>query len=226
MNIDHNPYQCYANQELKWLPMDTENLYKRNLKVNYFLLEKFNWLNSNFTYKFNSQGFRCDEFTNSPSIVFLGCSITVGIGIPVETTWASLVSNQLNLSCYNLGIGGSSNNTAFRLAHIWLKKIKPKVVVFCQTYPERLEVFNENGIISNIASDCGEFYNHWLSNENNSALNQIKNRLAIQQLCNSFDIKFVHTSVHNFEFIDQARDLAHPGITSNQKFSKLVLELI
>lgn len=226
MRIDHNPYIEYANTEINWLPMDTEKLYNLNLKYKKSLLEQYNWIDSNFTYKFNKHGFRSDEFTNDPSIVFLGCSITAGIGLPIEATWPTLVANHLNLRCYNLGIGGASNDTAFRLAHVWIEKLKPQIVVFCQTYAERYELHSSTGIISNIAKECGDFYNHWLSNNNNSLLNSIKNRLAINQLCNQFGIKFVHTDVNDVVVIDKARDLAHPGIKSNLEFSKLVLSRI
>jgi len=224
MNIDHNPYIDLANKELYWLPMDTEKLYKENLNNKKELLEKYNWIDSNFTYKFNSHGFRCNEFTNDPSIVFLGCSITAGIGIPLEATWASLVSAELNLACYNLGIGGSSNDTAFRLANSWLERIKPKVVVFCQTYDHRIEIFDSEGSIANISSELPEFYNTWLSNKYNATLLKVKNRLAIAQLCNLLNIKFLYVNVEDIHYQDLARDLAHPGIQTNIDFSKSVLK--
>jgi hypothetical protein len=226
MKINLSPYICHANTEINWLPMDTEKLYNENLKYKKNLLEKYNWINSNFTYKFNSHGFRCNEFNNDPSIVFLGCSMTIGIGLPISDTWATLVADQLDLSCYNLGIGGSSNDTAFRLSYAWLEKIKPKIVVFCQTFAERLEIWSSTEIISNIAKESPNFYNHWLANENNSQLNQTKNRLAIKQLCDQLDIKFICVDVKEMPDLDRARDLAHLGVNSNIEFSKLVLNRI
>lgn len=223
MKIDHNPYSNLANTELYWLPMDTEQLYKENLNNKRELLEKYNWIDSNFTYKFNSHGFRCEEFTNDPSVVFLGCSMTVGIGIPVEATWASLVSSELNLFCYNLGIGGTSNDTAFRMANSWLERIRPKIVIFCQTYDHRIELFGPEGAIANISTELPEFYNTWLSNKFNATLLETKNRLAIAQLCNQLGIKFLSVSVEEIQYQDLARDLAHPGTQSNVDFSKLVL---
>lgn len=228
IKIYHSPYTGLANKELDWLPMDSEDRYQENLKFKSDVLKRYGWLNSKFTYKFNSHGFRCDEFDNTPSIVFLGCSFTVGIGLPLEATWPSIVSNKLGLACYNLGIGGASNDTSFRLASYYLEKIKPKIVVFCQTYPSRMEVFKETGPIANIAEELPEFYlNYWTKNFYNLDLLRKKNALAIKQLANDIDAKFVQISVDNFQpFADFARDLAHPGVQANIKGSELVLSKI
>jgi hypothetical protein len=228
INSYHTPYIELANRELNWLPMDSEDRYKENLKYKPDVLKRYGWLDSKFTYKFNSQGFRCDEFTSEPSIVFLGCSMTVGIGLPIETTWPSIVSEKLNFKCYNLGIGGSSNDTAFRLAYHWLEKLKPKIVVLCQTYPSRMEIFSDNKIIADPATEISEFYlKHWTKNFYNLDLLRSKNVLAINKLSDMIDAKFVKVSVDNFQpFSDFARDLAHPGVQSNIKLSNLVLSKI
>jgi hypothetical protein len=152
--------------------------------------------------------------------------MTIGIGLPITDTWATLVADQLNLNCYNLGIGGSSNDTAFRLSYTWLEKIKPKIVVFCQTFAERLEIWYSAGIISNIAKESPNFYNHWLSNNNNSDLNKIRNRLAVNHLCDQLNIKFICVDVKDIPDLDRARDLAHRGVKSNFEFSKFVLNRI
>ncbi len=228
INSYHTPYIGYANQEIDWLPMDTEDRYKENLKYRSDILKRYGWLDSKFTYKFNSQGFRCEEFTLDPSIVFLGCSMTAGIGLPVEATWPSLVSKNLNLKCYNLGIGGTSNDTAFRLAYYWLEKIKPKIVVFCQTYPSRMEIFSANGILSDPAKEVSDFYlNHWTTNLHNLELLKAKNNLAINKLADQIGAKYIPIDVNMFEpFTDYARDLAHPGVLTNIRVSNLVLSKI
>lgn len=50
-------------------------------------------------YAMNKHGMRCEEFTNKHSskhVLFAGCSITVGEGIPLEYTWSRLVYSQLS----------------------------------------------------------------------------------------------------------------------------------
>jgi hypothetical protein len=228
MNIGLNPYMQYANQEIDWLSMDTEELYQENLKNNYDKLLKHNWINNPFTYKFNSAGFRSEEFEESaPSIMFLGCSMTVGIGVPWNTTWPKIVSDELGMKCYNLGIGGSSNDTAFRFAYTWLNKLKPTICIFNQTFADRMEVWQYNGIIGDMSKEHPKFYlGTWQSNNFNKKILAEKNLLAIKQLCDQSNTKFVNTSVHSMPYLDLARDLAHPGIQSNQEYAKMVLAKI
>jgi len=234
MNINQSPHYKYANQTLSWLPSDSEKRYQTNLTQCPGGLETHNWINSAFTYKFNSHGFRCDEFTEEPSAVFLGCSLTQGIGLPVETTWAQIVAKQLNLRCYNLGIGGASNNTAFRLAYTWLETIRPKIVVLCTASPERLELLSTDETYELLPNTPKhhpgqDFYKHWVSNENNGILNQAKNVLAIEMLCQRLDICLIVVDsalLLSTMYIDLARDLTHPGRRSNLAFAQHVLNLV
>jgi hypothetical protein len=121
--------------------MDTEQLYHKNLRDNYEELEKYGWIDRTILYKFNSLGFRCEEFTDDPSIMFLGCSHTQGIGLPIESIWPTIVSNELNLKCVNLGQAGCSSDTAFRLLHGYIDKINPKIVVYMDPPGMRFELF-------------------------------------------------------------------------------------
>jgi hypothetical protein len=75
----HN-YKEYANTKLQWLPSDTEELFIKNKKEKLKELKAGGWLNTEIEYSFNSYGFRSEEFSTSSSILYLGCSFTVGIG--------------------------------------------------------------------------------------------------------------------------------------------------
>jgi hypothetical protein len=231
MNIQDSPHFKFANQELDWFPMDSKIRYDHNLKHNFDKLAEYGWVDSKFTYKFNSQGFRCDEFTEEPSVVFLGCSITQGIGLPLKNTWSYIVSQNLKLQCFNLGIGGGSNDTAFRLAFTRLNQIKPKLVVLCSPFPERLELLSPSEQIQLLANTPTQlpgmdYYNIWISNNDNSILNTAKNTLAIERLCAASSFKFVNVNITQIKFLDYARDLMHPGIQSNQAFAEFVLTLV
>ena len=52
------------------------------------------------TYTYNSDFFRCDEFTkdhdNKKHILFAGCSQTEGVGAPLETIWPKVLLSGLN----------------------------------------------------------------------------------------------------------------------------------
>ena len=225
-------YKKYASRSLDWLPMDSEDLYLNNLKnpAQYELLKTYNWIDSNFTYKFNANGFRCNEFTSDPTIMFIGCSHTIGIGLPEDKTWPSIVSKKLNMACANLGQGGGSADTAFRLCHGWIDQIKPKIVVFMPPPSPRFEII-VHGVVEfyshrsvNKFNKLDSFVRKWIGDENNTYFNNIKNTLAINLLCNERKIHFIN--VPDYINIDKARDLCHAGIISNEKIAENVCNQI
>ena len=240
-NLDFKPlYSSYPNLRdtiVDWLPMDTKELFEKNKKDKRQLqkLKMYGWLDNKFSYRFNKQGFRCDDFdhTQRDSIVFLGCSNTVGIGLPYEKTHPYIVSKELNLKCYNLGKGGGSNDSAFRIGSYWIPILKPKLVCMLTPSKERLEVIECNGEVNNILPSrqpkvFKTFYQHWLLNDNNSTLNQEKNLNAINWICHETQVPFVQLSVdYLYQHIkDTARDLSHPGVMSQKIVADKFLQLL
>ena len=223
-------YSKVANQTLDWLPMDSKERYEENLKNNLSKLQKFNWVDSTFTYNFNSHGFRCEEFTEDPSIMFLGCSLTMGIGVPLENNWPTLVSKGLNLKMINLGIGGSGPDTTFRLANHYIPQLKPKIVIRLQSFKGRFSLVTENKIYEFLPSQCPveyqKFYFEWATYKENLVLHELKHSLAIESICNKNNIKYLSFSLDDFIQLDTARDLMHFGILSSKEFSKKVLNEI
>lgn len=227
-------YIHLAGKTLHWLTTDTEEQYKENLKRRYDDLEKFNWIDKTIHYTFNSQGFRCEEFEDYPNVMCVGCSLTLGTGIPEEQTWAQIVSRSLGLKCYNLGIGGGSCDTAFRLTYGWIDKLNPKILIFRRPPGARFELVTDTKIDHYFISLKNKFQNflfEWAAQDNNNTeLNFLKNSLAIQQLCQERNIKCViidhDESLINFNHYDLARDLIHPGIKSNQIMAEKILETI
>ena len=235
--LAHSQYQKFANQELDWLGLDSKEQYQWHIETRKDLLEQNNWIDAKFTYKFNSHGFRCDEFSDAPSAMFLGCSFTQGIGLPIQHTWCYLVAQQLNYHCVNLGVGGGSNDTTFRLAHHWTTKIRPKVIFLLSPFRNRLEVLDKNNPESfykilnpkTAASGASAFYAQWLMTEDNNILNQEKNIMAIANLAKEQNIKLVVLKadmVIDQITSDSARDLSHPGIRSNISLATKFLELL
>jgi len=228
-------YLPFANKSIDWLASDYEKLYQKNLKENYDLLKSNNWIDNPFTYKFNSHGFRCDEFTNDPTIMFLGCSYTCGIGLPIDTVWPELISAQLNMRCANLAQGGGGPDTAFRMCHGWIDKINPKLVILLTPPHGRFEMANEKGfdlVNSQVTITAKEhlLYKLWLSFEDNIYFNKLKNIFAIEHLCQSRNIKFLNfesdTFINFFSNNDYARDLEHLGKKTHNLFAEHVLTKI
>lgn len=225
----NSPYLQYANQTLSWLPMDTEERYQLHLKTHYEQLRENGWIDNSFDYRFNSYGFRCQEFNNVDNMMFLGCSLTVGIGIPEKNRWTDIIANKLNLRCFNLGIGGSSSDTAFRLFYGWIDKLKPKIVVFARppgirfeiVLPEKIEAFNVY-----YSMNDREFMEKWISDETNNHMNFLKNKLSIEYICKQKNIKFVFLEHPIHARQDLGRDLSHPGIISNKLFAESIMMLM
>lgn len=232
--IQHQ-YSEHKNQELAWLPSDTEHQYQQNLISRRQELSDNDWIDREFTYKFNSHGFRSEEFTDHDSIMFLGCSMTTSIGLPLENTWAYQVANSMNLKRFNLAIGGTGPDTAFRLASHYVPQIKPKIVVYVDPPPGRFTLVRGTGEfqdfftgqIDYINTEFRSYYEHWLLNEENLTLNSLKHKLAIQALCQQYNIKFVFAkSYTEMKFLDYARDLNHSGRNSNKDFAEIILNRI
>jgi hypothetical protein len=58
-------------------------------------------------YSFNLHGYRCDDFKDQ-EVLTLGCSQTLGHGLPLKKTWPFLLSEKTNMSYANLAKGGDS----------------------------------------------------------------------------------------------------------------------
>lgn len=233
MHIPSHLNSNMAGQRVLWNGLDTFELYQKNLAERHEDLKRYGWIDKQVVYDFNAYGFRADQFDNNQSsVISLGCSHTFGVGCDYESTWPRLVSSALGFKNYNLGVGGSSNDTAFRLASYWIPQLRPQVVIFLSTEPTRLELHLADGQIddlsvwSHLADD--KFYKHWMANDINSALNLSKNTLAIRQICEQIHVKFVHVTFDDFVYlhVDRARDLQHFGCRTNRKFADMVLSQI
>ena len=140
MNINNpcfNFFYKHRNTSVNWLNTDSREEFLKNLKNDHAKLVKNGWIKNPISYTFNSEGFRSEEFTQDDSILFLGCSVTMGIGLPLVDIFPTKVSTALNLKCQNLGLAGTSSDTAFRLALHYLEKLRPKVVVLSTLFPAR-----------------------------------------------------------------------------------------
>jgi hypothetical protein len=164
--------------------------------------------------------------------MFVGCSHTAGIGVPLESSWTHIVSTSLKLKNYNLGVGGTSNDTAFRLAHYWIDRLHPSIVIFLSTEKTRLELHTIDNTVKDLSvqyiqnqmfPEATPFMRHWISNDINSDMNYLKNTLALQQLCNTRGIKYVQEEALQIHTLDKARDLQHFGTRTNRRIAAMIL---
>jgi hypothetical protein len=221
-----------ANTTQLWYGLDSIDNFKKNSNDPDKLkkLQEYNWVNTTIEYKFNRQGFRSIEFDlEVPSGLAIGCSFTQGVGVRNEDAWPTLVNKQLNIPVWNLGIGGSSLDTAFRLLDYWLPILKPKFVMHASTFTTRIELCKHNGFFitcapNTIHSDFS-FYKEWIAHPANSVLNARKNLLAIDNICSFYNIPIVTLPIEVHFISDKAgRDLAHPGPAAHSKFANKMIQ--
>lgn len=228
----HHYNTSHANKTLKWAHSDSSINYKKNMntETSRKKLEELGWIDYDFDYRYNSHGFRCPEFEKNCDILAFGCSFTEGIGLPVEFTWPYILSKKLGSQVWNLGVGGSSTSTVYRLVSYYIELLSPKIIFINYPSANRFEIFNsitEGGttyfpehttvISSQLDNDLRGFGKHWYYNSINSELLAEKNMYAIKYLCHvhntqvyfidSLGPKLVRYILSNF-----ARDLQHPGI--------------
>ena len=230
----------YAGKTVAWCPSDSEQLFDQNMAnaKTRAKLEEFGWTRDNVSYTFNKEGFRADEFTGgvSDSVLFLGCSHTIGIGMALEDSWTYKVASSLGLRRYNLAVCASSADTCFRLAHHWIPRLRPKYVMMLTPSAGRMELLRGKDIFqfmplmtnSDDSAMIEGFYKDWLSNPANYKLNRLKNVMGVQTICNDNGIPFIEIPVdemHNRYMIQtMARDLMHPGREWNELVAKRFLD--
>lgn len=197
--------QNRANTSVRWLGSDSVLNYKE-------IVDKFPNLYSRYDieYKFNSHGFRCDEF-DIPSeipIVFLGCSITEGIGIRQNETWSYLLLEKIKqktnkyIPYWNLSLGGTGIDTQARnlyfLTNILNKKTKFVFSLMPQPYRREYKVeSNEyrNWLPNWLRDDAplNTHINPIFSDSNFSIHQSERSLMTIDTLCRQNDAKMCCT---------------------------------
>jgi hypothetical protein len=227
----------YANTVIEWFPTDSRESFHRMMQdpIHRAYFERKGWDRPGaITYRFNSDGFRSEEFDyTADNLVTLGCSFTMGVGLPESDIWPTLLGQELNLRVCNLGWGGRSADSCFRLAEYWIPRINPKLVVMCTPPSGRLEV-----VIDNITGQTYDYMPHedhtdkylkqYLANDTNSVINRRKNELAVWAICKQLNIPcLIYQASEEFcgsrEELEYARDYMHAGPAGHRKFTNKVL---
>ena len=175
------------------------------------------------SYSFNQYGFRCKQFDNSEGFIALGCSFTEGVGLQQDQVWPTIVGKNTNLSAWNLGVGGCSTDTCFRLLYNWIEKLNVKFVLLLTPDISRFEFFSDCQPTSFLPNKIEHpVQKYWYSQNSNSELNAVKNYLAMKYRCQAHNIKFVTaplgviTNDVGLPFPPSiARDFMHVGHTNH-----------
>lgn len=222
-----------------WVSSDSEELYQKNWRENKQLLTKLGYTpDVKIEYRIDGYGFRNHQTRITGSILTLGCSFTFGIGLHVEDIWPTLLGERLQKPVYNAGLNGTSADNAFRILNELLKEHRP-IAVFCMMpsddrwefhWDDKYTNFGPWGMTGGAEFEADEIriISELHMNEERNQLNQLKNLLGMQKLCDKRNIPFMHLDRHTgrVEALevagvdDWARDLGHQGRKWHQIISE------
>jgi hypothetical protein len=100
-------------------------------------------------YSFNKNNFRSIEFRENAELVVLGCSHTLGVGVPQNLIWPSFAKDLLGFkNVVNLGTPGCSIAKQVRILSTYIRSYGAPKMILCN-FPElrRYEHIKENGQI-------------------------------------------------------------------------------
>jgi hypothetical protein len=179
------------------------------------------WTADSFTYKYNSYGFRSREFDlyeTNPLILTLGCSHTVGVGVPQQDNWPEQFGTRYfpKYIVWNAGLGGAGADTIARLAVNMIPIIKPSIVAIMWPSLYRFETYENNPVFNG----AWTMEQDNLQYENNTAYNnQTKNKTILDLLQQVYKFKLLNIDwddtvekVYNTVSWTKGRDGAHFGI--------------
>lgn len=178
-------------------------------------------------YKFNAQGFRTHDlefaFTNKVNVA-LGCSHTLGIGIPNEMTWPAQIEKLTGITTLNLGLGEGSSDTVARILTNIAGLLQIDTVYILWPIRYRFEYYGEKSIYPILPGNSQLEY-VWYMEEGNSTQRLFRNKSIVYNLKNyyNFNIKEIHMGEPWAIPGDLARDQAHNGPKSNLNLANLFL---
>ena len=186
--LDLGKYPKNQETQFSLTDLDSEDRFFNNTK-------KFDqqYSSNSFTYKYNSYGFRSQEFNLSkikPVILTLGCSHTVGVGIPQTDNWPEQLCNTYlpDYVIYNAGLGGASADTVARLAINMIPIIKPDIVAIMWPSLHRFETYEDGAMFNgiwNLKQDRAEL------DDNTAYNNQTKNKTILELLRQIYNFKLL-----------------------------------
>jgi len=165
-----------------------------------------------YEYKYNSQCFRCDEFTEHSElpILFLGCSNTCGVALELENTWPYILLNEIKnytgkkIPLWNLAMPGSSiDEQALHLSK-YIDQLKPKIIFFLIPSVYRRLFLYEKKYIQYLPSRGGNWrpdesalfsnLDNIFSHDTISIFESYKNLLLINWIAKFYDCKIYYNS--------------------------------
>jgi hypothetical protein len=137
----HHFWKQTSGKTFDWFGTDSPRRYN----------ELSGYSRNSIKYEFNHHGYRCEELQPSP-ILFIGCSYTIGIGLPLEDVWAHQVAKHYQAPYINLAQQGGSFSYFQRTLVKTLSVMQPQKVVLLYPYNWRFEMVQDESLVAWTAS--------------------------------------------------------------------------
>ena len=239
----------YTDPEFSLIGADSKNHFDEHLKTQ---PSDWEYRTKRVLYNRNSLGHRCKELDNIDDnfILFIGCSLTEGVGVCLEDTYTYKLAQELGMDYYNLGLAGSGADLLCENLSNWFINVKkiPKLVVIqwpapnrhYQRFPEGLTPVGawidvRNSIVPEDVKKATkyDFVNDKIISDFVSACDagyfeHFSNvlRTTTINFLKCLGVKYVEFSDEDFPKIDVGRDLIHPGTQSNAKLVSFLRSII
>jgi hypothetical protein len=224
------PYSWNPKKTLiKWTGTDTIDKFKQNP-------ESSKWQNIDITYKYSREGFRTYDFDSLKGKeidVALGCSHTMGVGLPIEWTWPSLIEKDRPYPMLNLGLGGGTSDTVARILTNITGLFQINTVFIFWPNFRRFEIYKDEKA-EFILPNHSNLEHTWNMDQNISLQRFHKNKLIVELLHDRTEhiVGPVYSDVNSevkkqltgYDILDYARDGMHFGPETHKLIAKLFLE--
>lgn len=229
-----------CNITLKFIGGDLEVQFKENAPTQ---SDDWYYHNTEITYSFNDKGHRSkkiEDIDQDNYILFTGCSHTMGVGLELEKTYPYLLSKELKMDYYNLGLPATGMDVVEYNVLTWLFTIKKKPKLIVIQWPDHSR-FLEYDFLRNNGIQRGSFSddpNHlsFIINAEDTGMSNARKAITHNLLKNNINVPMITFNFGsqqgygiydlNMPRIDRARDLAHAGIKSHAKFTETLLNHI
>lgn len=199
-------------------------------------LDACGWRIDSIEYRYNNYGFRSDDDWDichkGKGAMFLGCSITEGIGLNIEQTWGYRMSKILGGKFYNLGQSGTGIETQYRFMRAWAPELMPTAILTIGAIGPRREILHDDRAPSTVSAwtikdtatttEIGLISeaDHLLSTQRAlDAMKHIATRLCIPLYVPSIETgdRARRRALQSGEI---ARDGMHPGVGYHEELSR------
>lgn len=238
------------NATREWFPSDTKERYEeyiKNPKYKDLIPTEY------FNYEFNNYGFRCDNFTDYTKhkyrILFLGCSHTEGIGLPVEEIWAYKLLQKINdelgenIPYWTIAMGGTGLDAQTRALYQLNDMLRPNIIIALFPEASRREIYSGCNYLKYLTEPFKLKKYDDVFFDDRLILYQLgKNLSFLKLIADKYGTKIIGNStgscgetyykeyINQFDFyiyktdfytntVDRARDMMHPGKKSNTQFA-------